>query len=337
MMRVVVFVPLGDIPTGGIEALYQLTDSARRCGTDAVLAAPPGTDVAPCPSDYLEYDAPRIEFADVRAEDILVVPEVWIGRKELMRHDRVIVWWLSVEGAFGMGFPTITRHSSPKRIAWFLRATVSTHLLRYRLMKEVVPMPNVTHVTQSHYAAAFLRSYDLSSFMLTDYVSPLFAANVPEESLAARRPYTIAFNPRKGAEFSLTLMNGWDEEVFKPLVGLDRRGVSQALLDSEIYLDLGKHPGRDRIPREAALARCVVVVANRGSAGNDIDMPIPEQYMVNLPKSRSSISELRAFLKQLRQDLPAHRQAQDSYREIIGQQEEQFHLEVAQLMKRLDR
>jgi hypothetical protein len=108
-------------------------------------------------------------------------------------------------------------------------------------------------------------------------------------------------------------------------------------LDSEIYLDLGKHPGRERIPREAALARCVVVVANRGSAANDIDMPIPEQYKVNPPRSRSSINELRAFLKQLRQDLPAHRQAQDSYREIIRQQEQQFHLEVAQLMKRLDR
>lgn len=235
MIRVVICAPLNNTISGGIEALYQLTDSARRCDTDAVLAAPPGMDVAPCPSDYLEYDAPRIEFAEVRAEDILVVPEIWIGRKELMRHDRVIVWWLSVENAFGMGFPTITRHSSAKRI-----------MRRYRLMKEVARLPNVTHVTQSHYAAAFLRSYDLPSFMLTDYVSPFFAANVPEESLAARRAYTIAFNPSKGVEFSRALMNGWNEELFKPLVGLDRRGVRRALLDSEIYLDLGKHPGREK-------------------------------------------------------------------------------------------
>jgi hypothetical protein len=42
-----------------------------------------------------------------------------------------------------------------------------------------------------------------------------------------------------------------------------------------VYIDFGNHPGRDRIPREAAAMGCVVITNRRGSAENDVDIPIP--------------------------------------------------------------
>jgi hypothetical protein len=58
---------------------------------------------------------------------------------------------------------------------------------------------------------------------------------------------------------------------------MSRKEVISSLTSSKIYLDLGIHPGTDRIPREAALLGCVIVTNKRGSAGNKIDVDIDEE------------------------------------------------------------
>ena len=44
------------------------------------------------------------------------------------------------------------------------------------------------------------------------------------------------------------------------------------------YIDFGPHPGMDRLPREAALAGCVVVTNREGAANFDEDTPLPSQF-----------------------------------------------------------
>jgi hypothetical protein len=44
---------------------------------------------------------------------------------------------------------------------------------------------------------------------------------------------------------------------------------------SKIYVDFGNHPGKDRIPREAAI--------NAGSANNSIDLSINDEYKFEDP------------------------------------------------------
>ena len=48
--------------------------------------------------------------------------------------------------------------------------------------------------------------------------------------------------------------------------------------ESQLYIDFGHHPGKDRMPREAAIRNCMVMTSKLGSAGNDIDVGIPENY-----------------------------------------------------------
>jgi hypothetical protein len=45
-----------------------------------------------------------------------------------------------------------------------------------------------------------------------------------------------------------------------------------------VYVDFGKHPGRDRLPREAALAGCLVMSTYIGSATYWEDMPLSNWY-----------------------------------------------------------
>jgi len=43
----------------------------------------------------------------------------------------------------------------------------------------------------------------------------------------------------------------------------------------KLYVDFGKHPGKDRMPREAAVHGCCIITGRRGAAGNPFDIPIP--------------------------------------------------------------
>ena len=48
--------------------------------------------------------------------------------------------------------------------------------------------------------------------------------------------------------------------------------------ESKLYIDFGNHPGKDRMPREAAICGCCVITGRRGAAANDIDVLIPSKY-----------------------------------------------------------
>ena len=44
------------------------------------------------------------------------------------------------------------------------------------------------------------------------------------------------------------------------------------------YIDFGPHPGMDRLPREAALAGCIVLTNREGAANFAKDVPLPEEF-----------------------------------------------------------
>ncbi len=44
------------------------------------------------------------------------------------------------------------------------------------------------------------------------------------------------------------------------------------------YIDFGPHPGMDRLPREAALAGCVVITNREGAANFDNDVGLPPEF-----------------------------------------------------------
>ena len=53
-----------------------------------------------------------------------------------------------------------------------------------------------------------------------------------------------------------------------------RLPLIELLLSAKLYIDFGNHPGKDRIPREAAALGCIIMTNRRGSALNDVDVPI---------------------------------------------------------------
>ena len=66
-----------------------------------------------------------------------------------------------------------------------------------------------------------------------------------------------------------------------PLQGYTLEQMRSILSRAKVYVDFGNHPGKDRIPREAAVSGCIVVTNRIGSAANSLDIPIAEEFKVS--------------------------------------------------------
>ena len=61
--------------------------------------------------------------------------------------------------------------------------------------------------------------------------------------------------------------------------------VVQLVRSAKVYIDFGNHPGKDRIPREAAIGGCIVITGKKGSAAFEEDVPIPNKYKFDEEKN----------------------------------------------------
>lgn len=307
--------------TGGPEALHQLGAAMVAAGHDAAIIYVPLRPENACPEKFHHYRVP-VDPVLPDAEDVLVVVSEtatdWVWR---LRRARVLIWWLSVDFHF----------KRPEK--WTKRAKLWLHELRpLNRPYAFQPHPRVWHAWQSEYARRFLCTCGVTDALpVTDYVSP--ALTVPESELTGgERCNQALFNPRKGWAFTQQLMQACKGTgiEFVPLDGYNETELRRLFGRSKLYIDFGEHPGRDRIPREAAASGCIVVVGRRGSAGNEVDVPLPELYKID-ESAADAVSTVRQRLLMIAHNDGAHREAQSGYRAWIREQRAAFLAEVAAL------
>jgi hypothetical protein len=262
-MKLYVICPDGP-PTGGVEALHQLVDAARRHGWDAALCyVPARPDVIEA---YRHYDVPVVPLAPDSVESIVVVPETAAHLLGSWVRARMVLWWLSVDNFF-----VIKHESTP----------TSVEQDPASLQELCAVGPALTHVVQSDYARRFLAARRVPSTVLTDYLSEAFMARADKAQAEPKRDLVL-YNPKKGLAVTERLMEASRGVLtWQPIEGLDADGVADLLASAKLYVDFGEHPGRDRIPREAAVSGCAVITGSRGAAGNRVDLPIPSRFVLD--------------------------------------------------------
>ncbi len=140
---------------------------------------------------------------------------------------------------------------------------------------------NVLHLVQSQYALEFLNDtlkIRDNVFYLSDYLNSVFF-NTELNGEDNMRENVVVFNPKKGANTTASLIFSSDYKIkWQALRGLTPDKMRETLRSAKVYIDFGEHPGKDRIPREAAMCGCCVITNKNGSAANNIDVPIPDTY-----------------------------------------------------------
>jgi hypothetical protein len=139
----------------------------------------------------------------------------------------------------------------------------------------------------------------------------------------------VAVNPAKGRPLLEQFKRQNPDIEVREMRGLDREGVIGVLASSMVYIDFGHHPGRDRPPREAAMAKCVVFSNNQGSAKLWGDMCIPNHFKFDW---LDGLGDRVREVFDSRESLLANFDCQREYRAWIRDAERNFADEVWELL-----
>jgi len=108
--------------------------------------------------------------------------------------------------------------------------------------------------------------------------------------------------------------------------------VVALLKRSKVYIDFGPHPGMDRLPREAALAGCVVITNREGAADYDEDVPLPNEFKIK----SFDVDKIHTILKDCCNNHGEHAKTKmKSYRKWILGQEKQMEVCVDRLVDKV--
>lgn len=281
-----------NVATGGPELLHQLGYHLKNdCKLDAYMYYLPYNIKNPIHSNYVKYNVPYLNKIKDQPENIIIVPELYnnVIMIEKFHNIQKIIWWLSVD------FFYLTKYEKEKYFNNFLYKVKNYVAKKFNIMDRT-DMPNVImeyykdfnlkkeksiteadlHLVQSKYADDHLQSYDLSNIKyLSDYLNDEFLSI---ETIIQKKEDIVAYNPNKGARFTQNIISQATHIKFVPIEHMTRQEVIELLQKAKVYIDFGNHPGKDRIPREAAILKCCVITGRRGSATFTEDVGISDEF-----------------------------------------------------------
>ena len=315
--KIYIAAPAG-VATGGPELLHQLAYELKKTGYDVSMYYQPLGHANPVHSNYVDYGINVTDQIVRHSDNVIIVPETLAELSKSLDDIQIVVWWLSVNFYFlsQKGF----RGRLIRALFFKLRFPL------FRLNKKDFKNTNL-HLFQSFYAYSFLKANDIyDSMRLSDYLYPSFLSSSIELN---EKSNIVAYNPKKGFQFTRKLIAACPEIKFVPIENMNRDEVGELLRRSKVYIDFGFHPGKDRIPREAAASKCCVITNKEGSAGNNIDLPIPLEFKFNAAKK--DIENIRLKIQKCFDSFKEELAKQDAYREMICNEPDVFEADFKEI------
>lgn len=340
--RIVVACPAYAV-TGGPELLHQLCYVLRDHGFDSIMyyTGARQNEEYKVPSAYEVYHNPYILSYVDSSNDILVIPETMLPLCDIFHKCAKVFWWLSVDNFYRGNvflwerierkiyriihrndfcdvFDEMQRKRNGKGIFYFLTK------LAYDKKATKIKTENLLHLNQSYYSMDSCKKLgipDKKNLYLSDYLNCDFIKSAISTDFT-KKENIVLYNPRKGFSFTKKIIDNAPDLQWIPLTGLTREEMIALLQRAKVYIDFGNHPGKDRIPREAAICGCCVITGKRGSAYYHNDVPIPDQYKfddedTSVPFVVNKIHEVLSDYDSVIDDFR-------EYREFIKSEEDKF-------------
>lgn len=308
-MRYYIMAPAG-VESGGPELAHQLCYELNRNSVDAKMYyadeyQKEPIDI-PAPEKYRKYQTcHEVDFARVDAEDaILVCNEGMTSYLPQFNKCKKILWWMSVDN--------------------YVNFTGEADLETVRSQVEL-------HLAQSYYAYDYLKNHVKIApekiMFLSDYISEAYGQFILPE---AYRQDIVLYNPKKGYADLKPLIESTQELQWIPLIHLTEEQMIILMQSAKVYIDFGSHPGKDRIPREAASCGCCVITNTKGSAAFEEDVPIEQEYkFTDVPGQYELI---RQKLTDICRNYKEHSMHFEAYRRFIKEEKAQFERDVLEFI-----
>jgi hypothetical protein len=310
-----------NLETGGTELLHQLGSKLRQRNLEAYIYYPQlRCTNNPMPERFKEYGVDYVTKipSGKAANNVLIVPEISTYVLRWHSDIRKVVWWLSVDYY---------------KEALYQRYGIGLTLFNILRNKRHLTIPemkiNVSHYAQSFYAIDFLNRHGITDVgYLSDFISRHYLGKLI--NITSKRENIVLYNPKKGLEFTQKIVQQAAGVRFVPLENLSPKQMIDLFERAKVYIDFGHHPGKDRIPREAAILGCCVIVGTEGSANFIDDVPIEKQY--KFAKQSEQIPGILAIIEDIFSNYQQRSSDFETYRQYISNEEAVFEESVDRLI-----
>lgn len=301
------------IVSGGPELAHQFCYELNELGVKAKMFYLKTGSLLPvdmsAPEKYERYNTnPVTNQADVEREDSIVVyNESMTSYIPFYQKCRKVLWWMSVDN--------------------YLKDS-------YKLPPEEVREYVDFHLVQSRYAYDYVKNIlgvsEENILFLSDYIHMDFYKKYFPEGF---RQNMVLYNPKKGYEHVKPLIDMMPEVEWVPLINLSEEQLIKIMQVAKVYIDLGNHPGKDRIPREAVLGGCCIITNKQGSAAFWEDVPIPEKY--KFERFTEQYEDMKALILDICDNYDEHSKIFNAYRQWIAGERTRFTQDTVNVVKRM--
>lgn len=290
--------------TGGPEAIHEFVSQLNKIdGVHARICYCDIRSFPPQPEEYASYGCDYVTDLPEAYDGVLIVPEIWANRVLEYPQCKKAIYWLGVD-AYASWTPESERGA-------FLQDE------------------NILHIAQSEYALDFLRKLGVRhTVKCTDMLNADFYEAYHEEE----RSDVVLFNPAKATPFMRELMDHCSGISFKPLQNMTRAEMIDTMRHSKLYVDFGEFPGRERIPREAALCGCCLITSKIGSA--DYYEDFAHDY-----KFDSKSGHIWAIVRKIRHVLDNYDECRkdfDNFRQVLKADRDDLGIHCAEVVEALN-
>lgn len=319
------------LATGGPELLHQLAFNLRKyLSIDAYMLYYPQID-NPIHLDYTYYHIPYVFKAEDNKKNILIVPEIFSACKLLSKYKEVRkgVWFLSIDNYYlsrlkkkdFLFYRIINKLFKILNKSSILEVSIEKIKIdKISIIEDPLFKNILFYMTNSYRGMHFLEERGVKPlYFLSEYLNEEFL-NIQTD--LSKKENLVVYNPKKGYDFTKKIIKRASEIKFVPIINMKRQEVIEFLKKAKVYIDFGNHPGKDRLPREAAILGCCVMTGKRGSAAFYEDVPIPSEY--KFEDKEENISLIVEKIKDCFENFDERYKDFEHYREVIKKEPTKF-------------
>lgn len=334
--------------TGGPKSLHQLANVLKLQGHDVHVVYCNGKDLCNNRLLYEDCSATVAKPNEIVDEEstVLLVPEIYTGILKKYNNVVKVVWWLSLDYYFLGSALYGAKHAMHKRnisciffpVIWIYKCLFQRYYSKKMKSKE--EFKHTYHLYNCEYEKEFLLKRGAHIENMHYLCGPLEEEflNILDNAAENRKMKRdiVAYNPAKMnmkyfEKIKKFILNKNTNIDFVPIQNMSRDEVRESLRQAKVYVDFGYFPGPERMPREAAALQCNIVTSKVGSAANDIDVPIPSRYKMELKQSQ--IKSVADKILDMIYEYEEYVDDFEAYREKVRNQILYFHNDILEIFE----
>jgi hypothetical protein len=339
-----------NVSTGGPEGLHQLAYNCQNLfKVNTRMVYLPILRSNPVHKNYKNF---KLKFAKNIKDDsdnVLIIPEQYFYLKYSLKFKNIkkIIWWLSLDNYLVHKFkdenskyirsiikiPYNVINLFNKITSYYFGIFTFQDYLKFLFSSakfkkyQEINQANL-HVMQSYYAYEYFKKKLPNVKLLYDYQRKIIIKNYKKK---IKKKDIVCYSD-KSNNF-IKLIKSYTKLNFIPLVRLNSNQIIDVFKKTKIYLDFGYHPGKDRMPREAALFDNCIIVNRKGSANNNIDIPINKKFKFN--EKYSNLNDIKNTMNDVLKNYKKEILKFRHYKKKILEEEKVFKKQLFSIFKKI--